>query len=629
MNKKTVIPLAGVAIAALLIGLAVGRVASSGNHAHESSTAAPEAMADPAKPTIWTCSMHPQIRQPEPGKCPICGMDLIPLVEDSGSDSGPRELSMSEASRALAEIQTSAVKQEYPAVDIRLVGKLGYDETREKSLTARFPARIDELFVNYNGIRVQQGEHLAQVYSPELLTAQRELITAYRADPNSSITRAARDKLRLWDLLPEQIDAILESGEAKDHFELKAPIGGVVVAKNVKEGDYVKTGEPLFRIVDLSVLWADLDAYESDLPWLRFGQKVTFTVESFPGESFHGQITFIEPEVNRKTRTIPVRVNVPNADGRLKPGMFVRGVVQSRLAENGKVYAPELAGKWISPMHPEIIKDGPGQCDICGMDLVPAEQLGYVDNAEAPAPITVPASAVLRTGKRAVVYVEKPDAERPTYEGREIVLGPRAGDSFIVVAGLDAGERVVTNGAFKIDSALQIQAKPSMMNPEGGGPMPGHNHGAATATSGADPAQHPEMSMLEIPAETAAQLMDAYFKMQAALAADNLEAAKEQAKAMMSVTGHSGPLPELLHKMLAADSLDALRKPHFDELSAALIAAAMQSPSAFPEGLLIMHCPMVYGDHGADWLQAKEPLQNPYFGAMMLSCGEVKEVIGE
>ena len=440
MNKKPILIIAGSTVAALVIGIGVGRLTQTSpeSHNHGAEASASAESADAAEPTIWTCSMHPQIQQPEPGDCPICGMDLIPLENDSGADDGPRTMSMSKSSLALADIQTTAVIKDYPEANIRLVGKLDYDETLEKSLTARFPARIDELFVNYTGIPVAKGDHLAKVYSPDLLAAQRELLTSYRSDPNSSITRAARDKLRLWDLVPEQIDAIIESGEAKDHFILKAPIGGVVVAKHVKEGDYVKTGESLFKIVDLSRLWVYLDACESDLPWLRYGQDVSFSVEAIPGETFHGQVAFIEPEVNRKTRTVPIRVNVPNPESKLKPGMFVRGIVASRLAEDGKVYAPELAGKWISPMHPEVVKDGPGQCDVCGMDLVRAEELGYVDNATETAPIIVPTSAVLRTGKRAVVYVEKPNTERATFEGREIVLGPRAGDYFLVTAGLEA-----------------------------------------------------------------------------------------------------------------------------------------------------------------------------------------------
>jgi Cu(I)/Ag(I) efflux system membrane fusion protein len=627
MNKKQTLIIVGIIVTALVIGIGVGRFTKSSPE-NLNNNAEGEIMVGASVPSIWTCSMHPQIQQPESGDCPICGMDLIPLIDDSSADAGPRTLSMSESSRALAKIQTSSVQQEYPEAEIRLVGKLDYDETLEKSLTARFPARIDELFVNFKGISVAKGDHLAEVYSPDLLSAQRELLTAYRSDPNSSLTNAAREKLRLWDLVPEQIDAIIKSGEAKDHFVLKAPIGGVVVAKNVKEGDYVKTGEPLFKIVDLSSLWAYLDAYESDLAWLRYGQEVTFSVEAIPGETFYGQIAFIEPEVDRDTRTVPIRVNVSNSDGKLKPGMFVRGIVASRLAEEGQVYAPEFAGKWISPMHPEVVKDGPGACDVCGMDLVPAEELGYVDNSTVDAPLIVPTSSVLRTGKRAVVYVEQPNAERPTYEGREVVLGPRAGDFYLVTAGLDVDERVVTNGAFKVDSALQIQAKPSMMNPNGGGSMPGHNHGGESSSGNlGEASQHAGMTMLEIADDVAPSLIAPYLAMQSALASDDLDAAKAQAKAMMQITGHSGSLPEMLHDMLAADTLDAFRIPHFEALSNALISAAKTDFASFSSDFFVMHCPMANDNKGADWLQASKPLQNPYFGQMMLKCGEVKEMI--
>lgn len=630
MNKKSIYIFVAAVAAALLIGIGVGRFALSPDADHAGHASATGSVMDSTtgsgEPTTWTCSMHPQIQQPEPGDCPICGMDLIPLEKDAGADDGPRVMSMSEASRALADIQTTEVIRDFPVSEVSLVGKLAYDETREKSLTARFPARIDELFVNYTGIRVNQGDHLAKVYSPELLSAQRELLTAYRANPDSSITRAAREKLRLWDLLPAQIEALIESGEAKDQFVLKAPVSGIVVTKNVKEGDYVKTGETLFKIVDLSVLWANLAAYESDLPWLRYGQEVGFTVESFPGENFHGQIAFIEPKVDSLSRTIPIRVNVPNEGERLKPGMFVRAVVASRLAAAGEVYAPDFAGKWISPMHPEVVKDGPGQCDVCGMDLVPAEALGYVDHPGADAPLIVPTSAVLRTGKRAVVYLEKPNTERPSYEGREVVLGPRAGGHYIITAGLDAGDRVVTNGAFKIDSALQIQAKPSMMNPQGGGPTPGHNHGGGAPAGGQSHAlQHVGMAMLKIGGKVAPQLVEPYLAMQSALAGDDLDAAKAQAKAMMQITGHSGDLPAMLHEMLAAETLDAFRIPYFDTLSGALIAAVRAQPGSFDRELNVMRCPMAKDNRGADWLQASEPLQNPYFGAMMLKCGEMIE----
>jgi len=633
MNKKSIYIFVAAVAAALLIGIGVGRFALSPDADHAGHASATGSVMDSTtgsdEPTTWTCSMHPQIQQPEPGDCPICGMDLIPLEKDAGADDGPRVMSMSEASRALADIQTTEVIRDFPVAEVSLVGKLAYDETREKSLTARFPARIDELFVNYTGIRVNQGDHLAKVYSPELLSAQRELLTAYRADPGSSITRAAREKLRLWDLLPAQIEALIESGEAKDQFVLKAPISGIVVTKNVKEGDYLKTGETLFKIVDLSVLWANLAAYESDLPWLRYGQEVGFTVESFPGESFHGQIVFIEPEVDPVSRTIPIRVNVPNEGERLKPGMFVRAVVASKLAAAGEVYAPDFAGKWISPMHPEVVKDGPGQCDVCGMDLVPAEALGYVDHPGADAPLIVPTSAVLRTGKRAVVYLEKPNTERPSYEGREVVLGPRAGGHYIITAGLDAGDRVVTNGAFKIDSALQIQAKPSMMSAHEGAKGEGYGKdGPQGEGRGArDESEAPQL----IAADQLDALLPHYLHLQKALADDNLNETKNALKALMQVTGHEGRLAKLIHDMMAAEDIDGIRRPHFETLSNALIDALKASPlpqAHSPSPLYIMHCPMVYDDRGADWLQSSEALRNPYFGASMLKCGEIIETWG-
>lgn len=624
MNRTAALFVVGIGAAALLIGVGLGRYllpSTSSSVGSDAASVSTESAADSVVPAIWTCSMHPQIQQPAPGKCPICGMDLIPLEQDDSGDDGPRTMSMSESSRALADIQTTLVRRDLPVAQVRLVGELGYDETREKSLTARFPARIDTLYVNFTGIQVTRGEHMAEVYSPDLLTAQRELITAHKSDPDSSITRVTREKLRLWDLQPDQIEAIVETGEVRDHIQLRAPIGGVVVSKNVNEGDYVNTGDTLFSIVDLSELWLYLDAYESDLTWLRYGQDVAFKVESFPGETFHGRIAFIEPEVTRETRTISVRVNVANSDRRLKPGMFARATVEARMAAGGKVYAPEFAGKWISPMHPEIVKDGPGSCDVCGMALVPAEELGYVSAPDTSAPLIIPASAALRTGRRAVVYVEVPNRDRPTYEGREIVLGPRAGDFFIVETGLEDGERVVVNGAFKIDSALQIQAKPSMMNPKGGGPPPGHDHSGGTIATGAG---RPSAAV-DIPSNQIIALVEPYLALQAALAGDDLESATRSVKTLIDVAGHNGPLPELLHRMLAAESLEEMRRPHFDTLSNALITAIRADAGGLDGKLLVMHCPMVYEDRGADWLQADEPLRNPYFGAMMLRCGEITE----
>ena len=428
-------------------------------------------------------------------------MDLIPLDTGGGEDLGPRQLRLSETAKQLARIQTTPAVRALAESEVRMVGNIAYDETKVAYITAWVPGRLDRLYADYTGVPVNKGDHLVYIYSPELLAAQEELIQAHEAISSLSGTSsevllstaratvdAARDKLRLFGLTAPQIDRIENSREVSDHLTIYAPIGGIVVHKNALEGMYVKTGTRIYTIADLSKLWVIFEAYESDLPWLRFGQRVEFRSQAFPGERFEATISFIDPLVDPKTRTVRVRAVVDNSDRRLKPDMFVRGVVKSRVNQDGDIVDEHLSGKWISPMHPEIVKDGPGKCDVCGMDLVPAASLGYASGTTegGETPLLIPASAPLITGKRAVVYVEIPSDEGPLFEGREVELGPRAGDYYVVKSGIEEGELVVTNGAFKIDSELQIQAKPSMMSPAGGGPAPGHQHGqpAVTPTTG-------------------------------------------------------------------------------------------------------------------------------------------------
>ena len=457
------------------------------------STIAPESQLS-NKQSIsqkWTCSMHPQIITDRPGKCPICGMDLIPLSVDSAVSTTVRELVISEEAAKLMEIATSVVQRKFVTNEIRMVGKIDYDETRVKNITAWVPGRIDRLYVDFTGITVNKGDHMVYLYSPQLISAQAELLQASKAANSlktgtSDLVRrstlamldGAREKLHLLGLDAEQIENIESSGKPQTHITINSPIGGIVIHKNATEGMYVDTGTCIYTVADLSRLWVKLDSYESDLPWIRYGQEVEFTTQAYPGQVFKGTISFIDPVLNDKTRTVKVRVNVGNSEGKLKPQMFVKAIVRSRMAATGKIMAPEMAGKWICPMHPDIVKTETGSCDICGMDLVTTESLGFI-KADAPekAPLVIPASAPLITGKRAVVYVQLPDKERPTYEGREIVLGPRTGDYYIVESGLTEGEIVVTNGNFKIDSAMQIQAKPSMMSKEGEkAPMGHHSH---------------------------------------------------------------------------------------------------------------------------------------------------------
>lgn len=440
-----------------------------------------QAMADHAGDEVWTCSMHPQIRQPNPGLCPICEMDLIPL-QDSG-EGGIREVTVSAEASALLNLQVSPVVRTAAVADVSLFGRIAYDERSISTITSRIGGRIDRLFVDFTGAKVRKGDHLAEIYSPEIYVAQREVIEATKAIRNQSanssdpvrqtrlrLLKASREKLRLLQLSEEQIDEIASQEDPSDRITIRSPQDGIVVGKPVNLGSYVKTGDPLFKVADLSKVWLLLEAYESDLPWLRYAQDVAFSIEAIPGEEFHGRIAFIDPDINPATRVTQVRVNVGNPGQKLKPGMFARARVESRMTNRGKVVDPSMEGKWISPMHPEIVKDGPGFCDICKMPLVPSAELGFITEVDLKddLPLLVPASAVLQTGERAVVYVRIPEKSEPTFEGREVVLGPKVGKQFIVGNGLSEGELVVSQGAFKLDSELQIKAKPSMMNPNAG-----------------------------------------------------------------------------------------------------------------------------------------------------------------
>lgn len=485
LYKNKIVWVAGAVLIAGALLLQEGSKESERLHSQHEKTASKK------PPQIWTCSMHPQVQLPEPGDCPICGMDLIPVAQ-TGDEAGERQISFSEEAVKLAEIQTARVERKFVEHRIRMVGKVEVDETRLGYITAYVGGRLDRLYVDFTGVTVKKGDHMVYLYSPQLLAAQEELIQAAKAireleksevkvlqQTAVSTLDSARERLRLWGLNAGQIREIEERGVPTDHLTIFSPMEGIVIHKNAVEGMYVETGTRIYTIADLSKLWVLLDAYESDLSWIHYGQEVEFDAEAYPGETFKGKISFISPVLNEKTRTVKVRVNVANPDGRLKPGMFVRALVRAQVARGGKAMDPSLAGMWMCPMHPEVVKDGPGNCEICGMDLVETEKLGFVSAEGKEPPLVIPASAPLVTGERAVVYVKIPGKTMPTFEGREVTLGPRAGEYYLVKRGLAEGEEVVTRGNFKIDSALQIQAKPSMMNPEGGKAAPGsvgHHH---------------------------------------------------------------------------------------------------------------------------------------------------------
>lgn len=599
--------------------------------------------------------MHPQIKLPEPGKCPICFMDLIPLKTNADVDH-PRQLQMSETARQLAEIQTSAVKRSPAHKELRLSGKITYDETRVKTITAWMSGRLERLYADYAGMPVKKGEHLVDIYSPELFSAQEELLQAKLAierQTNQSSTvisnsrnnlEAAREKLRLLGLGDIQIQAIEKKREASEIITIYSPLSGIVTHKHAVEGMYVNTGMEIYIIADLNRIWVMLDAYESDLFWLRYAQTVNFEIEALPGEMFKGKISFINPILDPKTRTVSVRINLPNPDGKLKPGMFLRGTVHASLDAEGNSINPQLAGKWISPMHPEIVKNHPGTCDICGMPLVKAEELGIVRQPSSKQlPLLVPASAVLKTGKRTLVYVKVPNTEEPTYESREIRISARSGDFYIVEEGLSEGEEVVTNGNFKIDSAMQIAAKPSMMSPEGGVSNTGHEgHSGAVPKS---TIREMVKLVVDVPVEfreALSPLYDSYLNAQTALAEDNFKQSKtyltKLGKLVDNFNVNNFKLADDAHHQFLQiskqitdqtkhakhwQSNEDVRKT-FEDISIAVLNMEKQFGHSGEDTFYESYCPMAFNNKGAYWLAKDKQINNPFFGAKMLSCGEVK-----
>ena len=420
----------------VVIGLILGwLVFHSPEKAKESQNQATEEhihSADEAKPEVWTCSMHPQIRMEKPGKCPICAMDLILLNSNSSSGSDAMTIHLTKEAAQLANVQTTVVSIQNPEKEVRLYGKVQADERLLQNQVAHISGRVEKLLVNFTGEPVRKGQKLAMIYSPELVTAQQELLEAAKTKQTQpEIYEAAKEKLLQWKLSETQISEIENSHNIQSNISIEANTSGIVTARRINMGDYVSAGSVLYEVSDLSHVWVLFDAYESDLPFLKTGDKIEFSIQALPGTAFEGNIRFIDPVIDPVNRVAKVRVEIGNPDGKLKPEMFATGIVKSNL--------DEFKGK-----------------------------------------LAIPRSAVLWTGKRSVVYVKQP-GEEPVFKIREIELGPQLGNSYVVTDGLQDGEEIVTQGTFSVDAAAQLEGKPSMMNQEGAkvssGSMPGMDMG--------------------------------------------------------------------------------------------------------------------------------------------------------
>jgi Cu(I)/Ag(I) efflux system membrane fusion protein len=571
-------------VVALIVGVLVGfllfggdsgnKTVNSDNHEHSEEVA-----------QMWTCSMHPQIMQPEPGDCPICGMDLIP-ADAGGEGLALNEIKMTNNAMALANIHTMVVGNDSEAEgnSMMLSGKIMPNEEANAVQASYFEGRIEKLNVNFTGENVRKGQLLATIYAPALVAAQQELLTAASMkESQPALYNAVRNKLKLWKLSEDQISQIETSGKVRENFPIYATVSGTVSEKMAEEGDYVKQGQPIVRVSNLATVWAMFDAYENQISQLKVGQKITVTSNAYPNKEFEATISFIAPSLNTQSRTISVRATLNNKEGILKPGMFVTSKVQ------------------------------------------------VAKSREKQALISVPASAVLWTGNRSLVYV-KTNPDEPIFEMREVTLGSKNGDNYTILEGLSNGEEIVVNGTFTVDAAAQLQGKRSMMNTVGEPEM--------------DPTDHlAGIERLEVPAKFQDQLkavFEDYMVIEKALVNDNAETPKKAAgdllknlqkvdmKLVKDEPAHSRWMlleKELQESALAISKTSDIdeQRDHFIHLSAHLINAV--KTFGINQKVYVDYCPMVKGDLGAFWMSTEEEILNPYFGASMLRCGEITDEI--
>jgi len=579
LNRSNLITLA----IALIAGIVIGGVVFSGGGSESTNENIAHDHSDESG--VWTCSMHPQVRQSEPGSCPFCGMDLIPLSTETDSD--PRALAMTDEAVALANIQTTIVQSGSPESALELNGRIKVDERNVHAQTTHFGGRIEELYKNFEGEVVRKGDVIAAIYSPELVAAQEEFLEAKRvASSNPTLYEAAKKKLKFWKINDEQIARIESQNSPIQEIELIAEYNGIVTKKYVNNGDHLKEGQPLLEISDLGALWVVFEVYEKDIDLLSLNQQVSF-YKNGSNEELKGTISFISPEVTDTRRVIEVRADVNNNSGRLKPDMFVKGVIR-KTAQEG---------------------------------------------------ITVPRSAVLWTGKRSIVYIK--NSNDWTFELREIELGPRLGDNYQVIAGLQAGEEVVTNGAFTIDAESQLQGKTSMIMPVNHEEVSIEPVGFSEITL--SPYQNYQGETDPKFQEQLLELTLAYLPLKDAMVQGEHESIKKSIPLVRNkLSGMDMSLVKgdaHLHWMEMARTMDSSleqieslndrdkQRLEFINLSNALINSLRSFGTNYESPLYIQFCPMANQDQGANWISTEENIINPYFGDMMLTCGSVEEII--
>ncbi len=554
---------------------------------------------------LYTCGMHPQIIKQEPGNCPICGMkltpiranapaqspggertikfyqssmkpgevspnpgkdsmgmDLVPVYDDAGSGAAATTVQIDAVTIQRMNLKTAVVGRGPVRREFRTVGTVAYDESGLRDITTKYEGWIEKLFVDTTWTTVKQGDPLFEIYSPDLYNAQLNYLVARNSEGSAGgpLTRAALGRLQLFDLSPDFLTEVARTGEAKRTYVYPAPVGGVVIEKMVVGGQMMKAGEKFFRLADLSRVWVLAQVYEQDLPFIHTGQPALVRLTYGPDRDFAGEVTLLLPQVEEQTRTATARIALPNADGVLRPGMFVDVRFSAQLSDSA---------------------------------------------------VLVPEMAVLRSGERDTVFVAR---DGGSFEPREVKLGARSQDGrYEVLGGLVAGERIVTSGQFMLDSESQLrEAIQKMLKPTAAPPT------AAPVTAqplAADALKALAFASADAAAALAADDLAAYQQ--------QLPALRGALAALLAADPPATPGPFAKFKDALPEPADLKgARQAFEPFSTAVTDAARAHHLQHTAGLTAFECPMAPVLGKGRWLQRDSTIKNPFFGARMPKCGE-------
>jgi membrane fusion protein, copper/silver efflux system len=548
---------------------------------------------------LYQCSMHPNIISDHPGKCPICAMDLQPVSQIKAEGiPGRGAVQLSSLQQQLINIRVTPVVSAPASKTIRAVGIITYDETKVADVNSRVMGWVDRLFVDKPGEFVKANQPLMALYSPDLYSAQEEYLLAFQqaqdlakesSRPESdqlkqftevnrqgaeSLLKAARKRLELWDISEAQIKALETSRNASNTLELVAPVSGFVVKKNVYPKQMIQAGMVLYRIADLSTLWLDADVYEYELPFIKVGQSAIVTVDAYPGRTFTGKVDFIYPYLENKTRTAKVRLVFDNADHLLKPEMYGNVVIAEDLGEQ----------------------------------------------------LLVPASAVFDTGKRQYLFVQQAPG---VFVPKEIQLGPKTDDHFVVKSGVNAGDKVVVDGNFLLDSESQLKAAASVPTETNAPAASETTNALALLPSGAGGLYAPLVAnYLQVQQMFVHDKTDGLPSLARKMSGEIQQITDSPIQPAQEAASYHEQLASLEHAlgMLDTNDLQAARI-QFGNVSAELIALLKKYSPPLNQPLTVVFCPM-WNKSPAQWLQQGQDVGNPFMGQKMPGCGEVKGTIG-